>query len=159
MDLKSLLSHAVYKQLLPPQLKDDGDFARNTYIDTLGLSGLMIIIQVGALDEAIGSTAEDAALKLEECDTSGGSYTAITGAALSAVIPAASGDDKLYAISVDLTKTHKRFIQVNAPHVGNGTEGGHLAILAIGFPADVMPNSAAEMGLAEFVQAPAASLA
>ena len=152
MDLKSILKHAKYGELVPPQLKDNGDFAGNTYFDTQGLAAVLALLHVGALDIAVGSTAEDAAPFLEECDIVDGTYTAITGAALSAVI-SATDDNKLFGIHVDLTKTHKRYLRINAPHSGDGTAGANLSAIAIGFPADVMPNSAAAMGLEELIEA------
>ena len=152
MDVKNMLKHIKFGQLLPPQLKDNGDFADNTYFDTQGLAAAMVLLNVGTLDIAIGSTAEDAAPFLEECDTVDGTYTAISGAALAAVI-GATDDNKMYGISVDLTKTHKRYLRVNAPHSGDGTAGANLGIIALGFPADVLPKSASEMGLEEFIEA------
>ena len=50
--------------LLSPQLKDNGDFAGNTYIDTFGFSHLRVMFIVGTVDAAIGSTAEGTALKI-----------------------------------------------------------------------------------------------
>jgi len=150
--LKSTLKHIKVGQLLPPEVKDNGDFTGNTYFDTAGLAEVLVLFNVGAGDIAIGSTAENAAPYLEECDTAGGSYTAITGAALSAVI-GATDDSKIFGIHVDLTKTHKRYLRANAPHSGDGTNGGMLQITVLGFPAEVLPNSAAQMGLSELIQA------
>jgi len=64
----------------------------------------------------------------------------------------ATDDNKVYGIYVDLTKTHKRYIKVQAPHAGNAT-AAILQITALGFPADVLPKSAAEMGLTELIEA------
>ncbi len=51
--------------LVPPQLKDDGDFANNTYVDTSGWGYAEFLLQVGDSDvaagDAIGSTAEGTA--------------------------------------------------------------------------------------------------
>jgi len=152
MDLRAILKSLKVGIMLRPQLKDDGDFANNTYFDTQGLSALLVLFIVGDLDAAVGSTAEDAAPKIEECDTSGGTYADITGAALSAVI-GATDDNKLYGIFLDLAKTHKRYVRVNAPHAGDGTNGANMAIIALGFPADTLPSNAAGMGLAELVSA------
>jgi hypothetical protein len=135
-----------------PQLRDNGALASNTYFDTQGLSALLILIQVGAIDIGLGSTLSTTPPLVEECDTTGGSYTAVTSAALSAC-PGASDDGKLYGIFVDLTKTHKRYMRVQAPTAGDGTAGVAAAILAIGFPSAVMPRSATEMGLAELISA------
>jgi len=152
MDLRSILKHIKAKICLPPQLKDDGDFAGNTCFDVQGLSGVLFLLATGTNDAAIGSTAEGTAPLVEECDTTNGTYTAITGAALADAI-AATEDDSIFGIFADLSKTHKRYMQVQAPHAGNGTTGCNLCIIALGFPADQMPNSATEMGLAELIQA------
>jgi len=152
MDLRSLLKRAVVKQLLPPQVKNNGAFAGNTYIDTQGLSSLLVLIALGTTDVTVGSTnAATTPLLVEECDTAGGTYTAVTGAALAAVL-AATDDNKTFGIHIDLTKTHKRYMRVQAPTAANST-GANLAILALGFPAEQMPASADQMGLAALVEA------
>ena len=138
--------------LLPPQLKDDGDAVGNTYIDTAGWNHLRVLFLVGTLDAAIGSTAEGTAPKLEECDTTDGSYTDVTDAALADAI-ADDEDDSLFGIDVDLLKSHKRYIEVNAPHVGNGTTGANLAIIGILSRPNIGPSSAAGQGLAELITA------
>jgi hypothetical protein len=152
MDLRSILKTLKFGPLIPPQLKDDGDFAGNTYFDTLGLSGLLVVMHVGTVDAAIGSTAEGNAVKLEECDTTDGTYTDITSAALADAI-AATEDDSLFAIAVDLTRSHKRYIEITTPHAGDGTTGCNLSAIAIGFPSDESPRNAAGMGLAELIEA------
>jgi hypothetical protein len=152
MDLRSILKCIKFGQLLPPETKDNGNFVGNTYFDTLGLVATLVLFNIGAGDIAIGSTAEGTPPYLEECDTYNGSYTAITGAALTAVI-AADDDGKQCAIALDLTKSHKRYLAVNAPHSGDGTVGGILQITVLGFPSDQLPKNAAGMGLKEFIEA------
>jgi len=116
--------------LLPPQIKDNGNYASNTYIDTKGYSHLRVMFITGIVDATIGSTAEGTAPKLEECDTTGGTYADISDAALADSI-AATEDSKVFAIDVDLTAGRKRYIQVNVPHSGDGTTGSNLAIIGI----------------------------
>jgi hypothetical protein len=152
MNLPATLKALKFGLLTYPALKDNGAFSNNTYFDTLGLSGLLILIEVGAIDIGFGSTLASTPPLVEECNTTGGSYSAVTGAALSAC-PGASDDGKLYGIFVDLTKSHKRYMQVQAPTAGDGTAGVAAGIIAIGFPSDQMPASAAEMGLAELISA------
>jgi hypothetical protein len=149
--LKSILKHLKFGLCTPPQLKDNGDFSSNTYFDTAGMSSVMFLIAVGVTDAAIGSTAEGTAPLVEQCDTTDGSYTAVTSAALADAI-ASTEDALLFGIHVDLTKTHKRYMQVQAPHAADGTTGANAAIIAIGVP-DVPPTAAAGMGLTEFIQA------
>jgi len=140
------------KQLVPPQIKDNGAFDGNTYVDTSGWNKLRIAFIVGTLDIAVGSTSADAAPFVEECDTTGGSYTAVTDAALSAVI-GAGDDDKNFAIDIDLTKTHKRYMQVNAPTAGDGTNGANMTIIALLSRPAISPVSAAEQGFEEIISA------
>jgi len=151
MDLRAILKALKLGPLVPPQLKDDGDFAGNAYFDTLGLSGVLVVMHVGTVDAAIGSTAETAAPKIEECDTTDGTYSDITGAALADAI-GATEDDSLFGIFLDLAKSHKRYIRINAPHAGDGTTGCNLSAIAIGFPSDQMPHNAAGMGLTELIE-------
>lgn len=136
--------------MCPPQLADDGDFAGNTYIDTSGWSHLRVNFYVGTVDAAIGSTAEGTAPKLEECDTTDGGYTDITDAALADAI-AANEDGLIFAIDVDLRKTHKRYMQVNAPHAGDGTTGCNLCIVGVLSNPQIAPVDATGQGLAEHV--------
>jgi len=143
--------------LLPPQLKDDGDFAGNTYADTLGYNHLRVLFQVGTTDvaagDAIGSTAEGTAPFIEECDTTGGAYTKVTGAELADPIQY-NEDNKLFAIDIDLAKSHKRYMQVNAPHSAAGAvNGSNLGILGALSRPDKGPVTAAEMGLTEHIKA------
>lgn len=149
--LKSILKHLKYGLCLPPQLKDNGDFASNTYFDTAGLSEVLFLIITGVTDTAIGSTAEGTAPKVEECDTTDGTYSDVTSAALADAI-ADTEDSKIFGIHVDLTKSHKRYMQVDAPHAGDGTTGANAAIIAIGLP-DVAPVNTAQTGLTELIQA------
>lgn len=137
---------------LPPQLKDDGDFAGNAYVDTSGWGHVRFLLAVGTLDAAIGSTAEGNAPKVEECDTPGGSYSDVAGAVLADAI-ADDEDDSFFAIDVDLRKAHKRYMRVNAPHAGDGAVGANLCIIAILSDPQIAPDSATEQGLAEHISA------
>jgi len=143
--------------MTPPQLKDDGDFAGNTHVDTQGWGHLRALFCVGTTDvaagDAIGSTAEGTAPKLEECNTSGGSYSDVTDAALADSIQH-DDDDSFFAIDVDLKKTHKRFMRVNAPHSAAGAvNGSNLCIIGILSMPQRGPINAAGQGLAELVAA------
>jgi len=152
MDLRAILKALKFGILVPPQLKDNGDMAGNTYFDTLGLSAALFLLIPGTVDAAMGSTAEGTAPAVEECDTTNGSYTAVAGAALADAIGAGE-DNCLFGIFVDLRKSHKRYMEITAPHAGDGTTGCNFAAIAIGFPADQMPRSAGEMGLTELIEA------
>lgn len=141
--------------LTPPQIENNGDFTTNTYVDTAGWGHLRVLFITGVITASspIGSTAEGTAPLVEECDTTGGSYTAVSGAALADAI-ADDEDGLLFAIDIDLTKTHKRYMQVQAPHSGDGTPGAALAIIAIlSKPEGNGPANAAGQGLTELITA------
>jgi len=146
------IQNMKFVNMLYPQLKDDGDLADNNYVDTSGWNHLRVLMQIGNLDIALGSTAEGNALKLEECDTAGGGYTDVTDAALADAI-AADEDGKLFAIDIDLRKTHKRYMRLNAPHAGDGEVGVNASALGILSMPNIGPKDAAGQGLTELVTA------
>ncbi|MBN2375717.1 MAG: hypothetical protein JXD22_04910 [Sedimentisphaerales bacterium] len=136
-----------------PQLKDDGDFANVTYLDTAGWGNLRVLFITGGIDIAVGSTDEATPPLIEQCDTTDGSYTAVTDAELAAVI-GASDDGLLKAIDVDLNKNHKRYMQVQSPHAGDGTTGANLCIIGIlSMPTGNAALDATAQGLDELVKA------
>jgi hypothetical protein len=151
MNLLTILMHLVAGIMLKPQLKDDGDFAGNTYLDCQNLDAVLVLAAVGDTDAAVGSTDEATPPYLEECDTSGGSYTKITGSDQAAVI-GATDDNKIYGWIVDRTKTRKRYLRVNAPHSANGDTGANMTIIGLGFPAHDVPITAAKQGLAALIK-------
>lgn len=144
--------------MLRPQLKDDGNFANNTYVDTAGFGHLRVLFAVGdtdvAADDAIGSTAEATAPLIEECDTTGGTYTDVTGAALADAIQF-DEDAGLFAIDIDLSKSHKRYMKVQTPHSAAGAvKGSNLCIIGIlSKPDGNAPANATQQGLTELVVA------
>ena len=151
MNLKAVLKQLKFGELIPPQLKNNGAVSGNTYFDTLGLAALLALIHIGTTDVIVGSGDTSTAPYLEECDTVDGSYTAIEDAELAAVI-GAGDDNKFFAVALDLAKSHKRYVRWHAPTAGSST-GANIQSVAIGFPADALPISAAEQGLAELVEA------
>ena len=136
--------------MLRPQLKNNGAFANNIYVDTLNFRHLRVLFLVGDTDTTIGSTGATSAVKLEECDTSGGSYSDISGGALADAI-ADDEDNSLFAIDVELTDK-KRFVRVNAPTAGNGATGANLAVLGILSNPDISPSDATGQGLTEWIK-------
>jgi hypothetical protein len=138
--------------LLRPQLKNNGAFANNTYVDWHAWNHCRFLFIVGDTDIAVGSGDASTAPLIEECNTTGGTYTAVTGAQLSAVI-GATDDNKNFAIDIDLRKTLKRYARVKAPTAGNGSTGANLTILAILSKGQIGPKDAAGQGLSELVYA------
>ncbi len=132
--------------MTPPQLKDNGAPAGITWADTQSWSHLRCRIIVGTTDKDM-----TAAAKMTESDTTGGSYTDITSAALANAV-LATEDDKIFAIDVDLTKTHKRYIKC-ALTAGDGTTGTNLCVLGTLSRPDKTIGSAANAGLQELISA------
>lgn len=138
--------------LVQPSLADKAAFT-NGYLDTAGFGHVRFEFIIGTLDAIIGSTDTSTAPFVEECDTTDGSYTAVSGAALAAVI-GATGDDVIRAIDVDLTKGHKRYMRVNAPTAGDGTTGCNLCIIGrLSRPEGGFAMTATAQGLTELVKA------
>lgn len=137
--------------LVPPQLKDNGDLAGNTYVDTKGWGYAEFKMATGTIDAALGSVAEGTALKIEECDTAGGTYTEVDSAALADAI-ADTEDDSVFQIDVNLVnKTHKRFMRFKAPHAGDGSAGVNACGWCRLSKPNIGPTTAAERGLAEHI--------
>lgn len=136
--------------LVPPQLKDNGAPAGITYLDTaaggIGWSHLRCRIIIGTTD-----IATTAAPKMQECDTTDGTYTDITGAALADAI-SDTEDDGVFAIDVDLTKSHKRYIKCLLT-MGDGTTGTNLSVLGTLSRPTKTSGSAADAGLTELISA------
>ena len=137
--------------LVPPQVKNNGAFDGNTYVDTSEAAEALFLLAVGTTDVIIGSGDTSTEPFIEECDTPGGSYEAVDSAALSAVI-AADDDDKVFGIHVDLRRTHKRYMRINAPTAGNNTGGALCAVCLLSRRAKATFD-AAGMGLEELVKA------
>jgi len=131
--------------MTPIQLKDNGDLASNTYIDTDGYRELSVLLITGTIDAAIGSTAETTAPYLEECDTTDGTYTSFSCQLAAAIADTKS--NKLYRFNVMLDGSRKRYIQINAPHAGDGTTGVYAAAVGELFGPNVEPNTDALRGL------------
>lgn len=127
----------------PAAIVDDAAFTTNT-IDTLGFAQLTIIVMLGALDIAL------AAFKVREGDASDMSDAAdITGADFSvspATLPAATADNNLYAVHIDL-RGRKRYIDLSLTG-GNGTSGTYAAAIAQLSNPQTYPSSAADRGFA-----------
>lgn len=142
--------------MLRPQLADDGDFANNTPVEVRGWNHLRVLFAVGDTDvaagDAIGSTAEGTAPKIEECDTIGGSYVDVDDAALADSIQY-DADANLFAIDVNLARSHKRYLRVQAPHSAAGAvNGSNLCIIGIlSQPSGNAPRNVSEQGLTELV--------
>ena len=123
--------NAKYAVAIAPAAILDNTSATATAIDCRGSSYLEIPVLIGATDIAV------TALKLQECDTSGGSYTDITGATFSAgtnvdgvalALPSATDDNQPHVFQVNLVG-RKAYIKVVCTF-GDGTAGGYVSAVA-----------------------------
>lgn len=120
-----------YIAAIPPEAIKDNTSATNVAVDCRGFSYAEFPVQLGATDIAV------TALKLTECDTSGGSYTDITGATFNGgtsadgvtlALPSATDDNQVHAFQVNMVG-RKPFIKVVVTF-GDGSVGGFVACTA-----------------------------
>jgi len=117
------------------QVIDKTDFPGADYIEFVGI--------VGDTDVQL------ATLKLMESDTKtdattlGGSPSEVVDAS---VKPGADDDDTMFAIGVDLKNSRQRYLQLQAT-AGNGTNGTHLAAVAVGQHLSESSSKAADCNL------------
>ena len=128
----------------PGAIVDNAAFT-TAIIDTRGFAFLTIIVVLGALDIAL------AAFKLRESDADDMSGAAdVAGADFSVApgtLPAATDDNKLYAIQVNL-KGRKRYVDLTLTG-GDGTAGTYAAVIAELSHASEVPASAEARGFAQ----------
>jgi hypothetical protein len=111
-------------------------------IDTAGFDELDVYVCLGATDIKM------AVMNLHECDTSGGTYTAVTGANFGDpdILPSATDDGKVYAWHVSLLGK-KRYFEVELK-AGDGAAGTYASAFAVLSRAKQGPTTAAGRGLA-----------
>lgn len=121
---------------------DDGTFTAIP-IDTRGYNEAYFVFQLGATDIAM------TALKLQESDTSGGTYTDVPGAAFGATgapaLPTANDDGNSFQINLRLDG-RKPFLRLLAT-AGNGSTGVAAYAYAVLLSPSVWPQTAAERGV------------
>ena len=132
-----------YVQAIKPQAIADNASLTPEVIDTLGFNELALVIQIGATDIAF------AALKVQECATSGGSYTDVDGADFSSdgTLPSATDDGDVLGVFINL-QNRQRFIKIIAT-AGDGATGSEASALAILARPETVPSNAASRGLAQ----------
>lgn len=122
---------AKYVAAISPAAIIDNASATTTAIDCKGARYAEFICVQGATDIAM------TALKLTECETSGGSYTDVPGATFSGgldtdgtalALPSATDDNQIAVFQVSLDK-RMRFFKVVATF-GDGTVGGFVSAVA-----------------------------
>lgn len=92
-------------------------------VDTLGFEDCLVILDTGTANTGLSTC------KITECDTSGGSYTDITGAAFTAITT--SNDVALYVGRINLEK-RKRYLQFSYVSAGTVTDATCIFLLTSG---------------------------
>lgn len=100
--------------------------AQGPAIDVLGFNALAIVVNTGAI---VG--AGDYGIKLQECDTSGGTYTDVAADQVDSNAPATLVADTAYKLGY---RGYKRFVRLALTKVG-GTSIAAGAIAVRGDPA------------------------
>jgi hypothetical protein len=133
--------------ITPPAALIDNAAVTTAAVDTLGYTVAEIYVYIGATDIAL------TALKLQECDTSGGTYTDIDGTVYGtdtdisgavSTLPSATDDNKIFKFEVDLLG-RKRFLDLNAT-VGDGTTGAYVTAWAVLSAPSEMALTASDRG-------------
>ncbi|MDQ3819080.1 MAG: hypothetical protein M3362_15580 [Acidobacteriota bacterium] len=141
--MRTALAQKVVAITNPGAIVDNAAFTTAT-IDTQGFAFLTIIVILGALDVAL------AAFKLQESDAANmAGAVDVAGADFSvspATLPAATDDNKLYAIHVNLSG-RKRYLDLSLTG-GDGAAGTYAAAIAVLSDAQIAPSSATDRGFA-----------
>ena len=133
--------------ICPPVAIKDNAAWTTTEIDCLGWDYCVIIFTLGATDIAM------AALEVQESDTSGSGFVAVTGLVSgtstdidgnTSALPSATDDNKIVAFEIDLTK-RKRYLDLSAT-AGNGTAGTYGSAIAILYRAKSVPVNCSDRG-------------
>ena len=143
------LQEVKYVHVVEPQaIKDNTEFVGSkgstpVEIDTKDWDDVTILVHFGAMDIAM------ATMKLWECDTSGGTYAAVSGGDfnVSSTLPSATDDHHFFAWHIDKSNgARKRFFEVELIP-GDGSAGTYAVCIAILSRGKASPDTAAKRGL------------
>lgn len=136
----------------PDVIKDNASFTE-VQLDTKGWEHCTIVAYIGDTDIAM------AALKIQECATTGGSFVDVTGLVYgtstgiggsTSTLPSATDDNSFVAFDIDLKARH-RFLEIVAT-AGDGSLGTYLAAFAILSRGHDLPVTAAERGCGQILR-------
>jgi hypothetical protein len=140
------LQNLKFVNVTPPAAIVDNAAFTTATLDTKGARTVCWLVTLGALDIAV------AAMKLRESDDSGMSGAAdISGADFSVsplTLPAATDDNKLYAIFVTMSGSRKRYQDLSLTG-GDGAAGTYATVIAILDRLEQAPSTATLRGLAQ----------
>lgn len=128
----------VVEAIRPAAIVDNTAFT-SAEVDTLGFDSALGVFHYGTSDIAL------AALGLEESDTSGSGFAAVSDFTFS-TLPGATDDGKLYGFHVDLTK-RKRYLKITAT-AGDGSAGTYASAVMVLGRAKIGLSSATLRGFA-----------
>jgi len=132
--------------LIPPTaIKDNAAFV-STVIDKNDLDGadyLDILGHLGATDVEMAQLRVMESDTLSDATTLGGSPSLVKDATTK---PGADDDNKVFAFGLDLSKSRKRYLQLQAT-AGDGTAGTFLSAIAIASRPREAGSSATRRGL------------
>lgn len=130
--------------IAPAAIKDNASWTVND-VDTLGFSHCLVVFMLGASDIAV------AALKMQECDTSGGSFVDIDNLDYSSdgTLPSATDDNKLFGFDIPL-QGRKRFLRLVAT-AGDGSSGTYGCAYALLSRGNQVPTTASERGFSQIL--------
>ena len=148
------LQNCKYFNATPPEDVNAGGASLTAAIDTLGYDYCEIVVPFGVI------SADFTVLKVTECDTSGGTYTTVTGCeggvstavsgSTSTVPLAATSDGDIHALyEIDL-RSRKRYLKVGFTP---GADVALICILAILGRAKESPVGATARGALEILRA------
>lgn len=141
-------------RVISPNLQNNGT-PTSQAVDTLGYRQAKIIAHLGDTDIALS------ALKITECDTSGGTYTDITGLRVgtdagiggtTSSLPGSTDDNKFWEFDIDL-RGRKRYLKAVLT-VGSGSTGAYNTVLAVLSRPEDAPDTATERGCADVLRVP-----
>jgi hypothetical protein len=138
-----ILQNCKFINVTPPGAIIDNAAATTASVDTKGWNELMFLVSLGALDIAV------TAFKVQTSDTDG-SYADLSGADFSVsplTLPAATDDNKLYAVFIDL-RGKKRYFDLSLT-LGDGAAGTYVSVLAVLTDGNQAPNTATLRGLGQ----------
>lgn len=136
----------------PEAIKDNASWTCS-YVDTAGFDYAEIYVHLGATD------VDMAACKVQECDTSGGTYADVTGlifgtsttiGAATSTKPKAADDNLFFKCEIDL-RYRKRYLKPVLT-AGDGTSGTYAVCWAELSRAEAMPDTEAEAGCHEILR-------
>lgn len=138
------LNQAKVVLTIPP-IDANGTSPTSTAIDTTGYGGVFILFSTGNV------AADMTALKITECETSGGTYTDVSGTDISSVgtLPLGTGgDNKVSAFFIKRDGHRKLYLEVACTAGAGATLVSAVAILV---SPTVAPLTATAKGLANAI--------